>query len=80
MKAFPNPAHRSTTVSVREVNPGTSPVQVSLYSTTGALVWKGTLTGGKTDVPTAELTEGVYQIQVQDGIATHTRQLVVRHK
>ncbi|MBO9638974.1 MAG: T9SS type A sorting domain-containing protein [Siphonobacter aquaeclarae] len=80
MKAFPNPAHRSTTVSVREVNPGISPVQVSLYSTTGALVWKGTLTGGKTDIPTAELTEGVYQIQVQDGIATHTRKLVVRHK
>ncbi|SDN08556.1 Por secretion system C-terminal sorting domain-containing protein [Siphonobacter aquaeclarae] len=80
MKAFPNPAHRATTVSVREVNPGTSPVQVSLYSTTGALVWKGTLTGGKTDIPTAELTDGVYQIQVQDGIATHTRKLVVRHK
>lgn len=80
LRTFPNPAHTSTTLSVREVTPGTASVIAYLYSASGTLVWKGKVSGGQTIIPTAELPEGMYQLQVQDGIATHSRKLVVKHK
>jgi hypothetical protein len=67
VRIFPNPAQNEFYIASPEFR--TAPVQVSLYTTTGRLVWHQTAVphDGRLDIPAREIAEGFYLIRGMSG-------------
>ena len=70
----PNPA---TSVSVLRISGTFKPVTVTLSDLTGKMLWKlGNVTGGRIDLPVANLSAAMYIVSVTDGNETRILKLV----
>lgn len=77
VSVYPNPAVNSATVVVdSKVN-----TTVKVVSLTGQVVFETTVSNGltTTTVSTENFTNGVYLVQVSNGVAASTQRLVVQH-
>ncbi len=63
--SFPNPMRQGTTIQCAELQSGHS-YQLSLFSLSGAMVWKQTFTGGETVTVSANVASGMYIIRLSE--------------
>ncbi len=74
LNVYPNPASDVINITVNKVVDAT----ISIVDVTGKVVKTSSLNGLATTVNTAGLTNGVYYVNITDGVSTSTQKVVIR--
>lgn len=74
-RIYPNPSSDFVTIESEELNG----LDIVLYNTLGQKVFQQTMTSGKAVINTSQLSNGVYFIQVKNGLNEGIAKLIVSH-
>ena len=73
---FPNPANDQITIKLAEISP---PMQISVYTTLGQVVYANTSTNTNPIIPVHQLENGVYLLHLSNTTTLFTRRIIIQH-